>query len=64
MSITSSTARIEVSDDGSGQPVLREPGHDHGGNGLWLVGWLAQAWGTGPGVTVWLTLPLTGAEQP
>ncbi|HEX6523069.1 MAG TPA: ATP-binding protein [Streptosporangiaceae bacterium] len=63
--VTGGTARIEVSDDGPGIPQLREPGHDHGGYGLWLVDWLAQAWGISSrdstGKTVWFTLPVSGA---
>ena len=49
VTITGNTARVEVGDDGPGQPVLREPDHDHGGYGLWLVDWLAESWGTIPG---------------
>lgn len=66
VSIADGVARIEVTDDGPGEPVLREHEHDHG-YGLWLVDCLAQSWGvTRQGdhdKTVWLTLPLSGHES-
>jgi anti-sigma regulatory factor (Ser/Thr protein kinase) len=43
VSVTGSTARIEVTDDGPGQPELRDPDPDHSGYGPWLVDWLAQS---------------------
>ena len=57
--------RIEVSDDGSGQPRRRPPPEDdlgEGGRGLYLLDALTVGWGTdvradGPGKTVWLELP-------
>ena len=67
VSVTGSTARIEVTDDGPGQPEPREPDHDHGGYGLWLVDWLARSWGVDSGndrdKTVWFILPLSAAPQ-
>ena len=59
-------ARVEVTDDGPGQPVQRDPGPD-GGYGLWLTDTLARSWGVTrpgdtpakPGKTVWFTVPLT-----
>ena len=67
VSVTGSTARIEVTDDGPGQPEPRDPDPDHGGYGLWLVDWLAQSWGVNPGngqdKTVWFTLPLSAAPH-
>ena len=67
VSATGSTARIQVTDDGPGQPPPRDPDPDHGGYGLWLVDWLAQSWGVNTGngqdKTVWFTLLLTAAPQ-
>jgi anti-sigma regulatory factor (Ser/Thr protein kinase) len=63
ISVDGGLARIEVTDDGPGEPVLRDPGPD-GGYGLWLTDTLAQSWGVThaaePGKTVWFTIPLTG----
>ncbi|HSZ39130.1 MAG TPA: ATP-binding protein [Trebonia sp.] len=56
--------RVEVADDGPGQPVPRRA-DVHGGYGLWLVDCLAWSWGTTrrengqDGKTVWFTLPLS-----
>lgn len=64
VSVTGGIARIEVSDDEPGQPVLRELDQDPGGFGLWLVEWLAESWGVIPdesGKTVWFTVPLSAA---
>jgi len=67
VSVTGSTARIEVTDDGPGQPELRDPDPGHGGYGLWLVDWLARSWGVNTGngqdKTVWFTLLLSAAPQ-
>jgi anti-sigma regulatory factor (Ser/Thr protein kinase) len=61
ISVTDGVARIEVTDDGPGDPVLRDPGPD-GGYGLWLTDMLARSWGVirhgDPGKTVWFTIPL------
>jgi serine/threonine-protein kinase RsbW len=63
ISIADGMARIEVTDDGPGDPVLRDPGPD-GGYGLWLTDMLAQSWGViraGDGdKTVWFTVPVAG----
>lgn len=66
ISIADGFARIEVTDDGPGEPVLRDPGPD-GGYGLWLTDMLAQSWGVTPagegaGKTVWFTISLTGSR--
>lgn len=67
ISIAGGTARIEVTDDGPGEPVLHDPGPD-GGYGLWLTDMLAKSWGVtragGPGKTVWFTIPLAGRRGP
>lgn len=47
--VTGSTARIEVTEDGPGQPEPRDPDPGHGGYGLWLADWLAPSWGVNPG---------------
>ena len=65
ISLTDGDARVEVTDDGPGQPRMRVPGPD-GGYGLWLTDTLARSWGvTHPdgtpgssGKTVWFTVPL------
>jgi len=53
--------RVEVSDDGEGEPMLRSPGpHEQSGRGLRIVEELSDAWGTIPqtnGKRVWFTLP-------
>ena len=53
--------RVEVSDTGPGQPVLRFPASlERSGRGLRIVEALSGAWGTvdSPGgKTVWFTLP-------
>jgi serine/threonine-protein kinase RsbW len=66
ISVTGAIARVEVTDDGPGQPRLRVPGPD-GGYGLWLTDTLARSWGVNhrddtPGKTVWFSVPL--AAQP
>lgn len=66
ISVEDGIVRIEVTDDGPGEPVLRDPGPD-GGYGLWLTNMLAQSWGVtpateGPGKTVWFTISLTGSR--
>jgi anti-sigma regulatory factor (Ser/Thr protein kinase) len=67
ISIADGIARIEVTDDGPGDPVLRDPGPE-GGFGLWLTDTLAQSWGithaTGDASkTVWFTIALNGSRQ-
>jgi anti-sigma regulatory factor (Ser/Thr protein kinase) len=67
ISISDGIARIEVTDDGPGDPVLRNPGPE-GGYGLWLTDMLAQSWGVIPaagdlGKTVWFTIALNGSRQ-
>ncbi len=53
--------RVEVSDHGEGQPVMRSPTpREQSGRGLRIVQELAEAWGTIPsphGKLVWFTLP-------
>jgi serine/threonine-protein kinase RsbW len=69
IAVADGVARIEVKDDGPGEPKLREPGED-GGWGLWLVDWLAQSWGVipreedpeGHAKTVWFTVSVTAQE--
>jgi anti-sigma regulatory factor (Ser/Thr protein kinase) len=66
ISIADGIARIEVTDDGPGDPVLRDPGPE-GGYGLWLTDMLAQSWGVSPAVgdlgkTVWFTISLSGSR--
>lgn len=64
LSVTDGIARIEVSDDDPGQPVLREPDLAPGGFGLRLVEGLAESWGIIPGENgkvVWFTVPLSAA---
>jgi anti-sigma regulatory factor (Ser/Thr protein kinase) len=67
ISISDGIAKIEVTDDGPGDPVLRNPGPE-GGYGLWLTDMLAQSWGVIPaagdlGKTVWFTIALNGSRQ-
>lgn len=66
VSVADDIARIEVTDDGPGEPRLTDRDYDHG-YGLWLVDCLAQSWGVsrrgGWDKTVWLTLPLS-AKRP
>ena len=54
--------RVEVSDHGRGQPVLRSPTpQEQSGRGLRIVQELSDAWGTTPspnGKLVWFTLQL------
>ena len=56
--------RIEVEDDGEGQPVVGSPGPgDTSGRGLQIVDALADVWGVIPkeqavGKTVWVTIAL------
>jgi anti-sigma regulatory factor (Ser/Thr protein kinase) len=68
VSVTGSTARIEVTDDGPGQPEPRDPDPDHGGYGLWLADRLARSWGVNTGnghdKTVWFTLLLSPGPPP
>jgi len=53
--------RVEVSDNGQGQPTLRSPTpQEHSGRGLRIVEELSTSWGTIPspnGKLVWFTLP-------
>jgi anti-sigma regulatory factor (Ser/Thr protein kinase) len=60
--------RVEVSDHGRGQPVLRSPTpREQSGRGLRIVQELSDAWGTIPspnGKLVWFSLPLrTHADE-
>jgi len=53
--------RIEATDGGRGEPVLRSPGpSDASGRGLQIIDMLASAWGIDPlregGKTVWFRL--------
>ena len=62
ISVGDGLARIEVTDDGQGDPMLRDPGPE-GGYGLWLTDILAQSWGVTSahgkaGKTAWFTIPL------
>jgi len=65
VSVTDGLARVEVSDDGPGEPRLRERDDNHG-YGLWLVECLAQTWGVryreGQEKTVWLVIPLSAGS--
>jgi anti-sigma regulatory factor (Ser/Thr protein kinase) len=60
--------RIEVEDDGEGQPVVGSPGPgDTSGRGLRIVDALADVWGVIPkeqtvGKTVWVTISLGRAD--
>jgi len=63
ISLSDGIARVEVTDDGPGEPALKEPGPD-GGYGLRVTDTLARAWGVtrradSPDKTVWFTVPLT-----
>jgi anti-sigma regulatory factor (Ser/Thr protein kinase) len=54
--------RIEVTDSGSGTPMMRSPGPDEpSGRGLQIVDMLSERWGVVPeepsGKTVWFTVP-------
>jgi anti-sigma regulatory factor (Ser/Thr protein kinase) len=65
ITLTEDTVRVEVTDDGPGEPVLKDPGPD-GGYGLWLTDMLARFWGVthradSRDKTVWCTVPLTVA---
>ena len=55
--------RIEVYDDGRGEPTLeRPPPEQPGGRGLWIVEELTDGWGVSPhadgGKTVWCEILL------
>ena len=60
--------RIEVEDDGEGQPTVRSAGpNDTSGRGLQIVQALAADWGViprpqPPGKTVWATVALDGTD--
>jgi len=60
VSATTSSVRVEVSDDDSRLPVLAAPDPDAlGGRGLAMVDLLASAWGVreeAVGKTVWIEL--------
>lgn len=54
--------RVEVTDSGSGTPMMRSPGPDEpSGRGLQIVDMLSDSWGVQPeqpsGKTVWFTMP-------
>ena len=61
--------RIEVEDDGEGQPVVCSPGPgDTSGRGLQIVDALADVWGVIPkekavGKTVWVTIALRQSDK-
>jgi anti-sigma regulatory factor (Ser/Thr protein kinase) len=56
--------RVEVSDTGQGQPILRSPTiHERSGRGLHIVQALSEAWGSVPsanGKMVWFTVSCPG----
>jgi anti-sigma regulatory factor (Ser/Thr protein kinase) len=60
--------RVEVRDEGIGQPIMRSPEpHEASGRGLQIVNAFARSWGVSetpgvPGKTVWFTV--TRAEVP
>lgn len=66
---TGNRLRTEVHDTGAGRPVRKHPTvHDESGRGLKLIDGLIEPYGgdrgviddqTGPGKTVYVTLPLT-----
>jgi anti-sigma regulatory factor (Ser/Thr protein kinase) len=61
--------RVEVSDHGQGQPVMRSPTpREQSGRGLRIVQELAEGWGINPtpnGKLVWFSLPArTHADEP
>lgn len=54
--------RVEVTDSGTGTPMMRSPGPDEpSGRGLRIVDMLSERWGVVPeqpsGKTVWFTMP-------
>jgi anti-sigma regulatory factor (Ser/Thr protein kinase) len=60
--------RVEVTDSGSGSPIMRSPGPDEpSGRGLQIVDMLSDSWGVEPehpsGKTVWFTVPASTVEQ-
>jgi anti-sigma regulatory factor (Ser/Thr protein kinase) len=59
--------RVEVSDSGEGEPVLRSPTiHERSGRGLHIVQALSAAWGSVPqagGKMVWFTLPTRAHDE-
>lgn len=64
VSRTADEVRVEATDQGQGEPVVRSPGPtDPSGRGLQIVDMLAGHWGVehrrGRGKTVWFTLPLS-----
>ena len=64
--LTSTVARIEVTDASADSPVPRDAAHDEdSGRGLALVGSLARRWGVRPapggGKTVWFEVDREGA---
>lgn len=63
---TDELLRVEVADEGKGQPEMRNPGpHDVSGRGLRIVDVLADQWGvataTPRGAKVWFTVRLVAA---
>ena len=62
--------RIEVEDDGSGEPALKSPAPtDTSGRGLRIVEAFADEWGViprdpAPGKTVWVTIALPPSHHP
>jgi len=64
---TKDEVRVEVRDNGDGQPTLGAPSpREHSGRGLRIVEAMADAWGITPttsGKLVWFTLPVHEHEQ-
>jgi anti-sigma regulatory factor (Ser/Thr protein kinase) len=60
--LTRGEIRVEVSDHGEGQPIMRSPTpKEHSGRGLQIVQGLSEDWGITPspdGKLVWFSLPL------
>ena len=59
---TAAEIRVEVHDEGSGQPMMRSPApHEASGRGLQVIDAFAHSWGVSetpdlPGKTVWFTV--------
>ena len=60
--------RVEVTDSGSGMPIMRSPGpNDPSGRGLQIVDMLSDEWGIEPevpaGKTVWFSLTVDPRDE-